>query len=165
MAAPYWSVTVQSTSAAAAVDRHPIARPLVVREGLRPGLIKGIRIWLPPGCAGLVGVQVYHREHILCPADQGEWVTGDGTMWEWETAWPIFGAGNYIGIKIYNDDDTFKHTVSVGISHIPLEALPMTDVILTEMLMLAYDIKNAVLTIPRALQSVVTNLLGGLGRR
>jgi len=164
MAAPYWSVTVQPTSAADPKERHPRARPLKAREGIHPGLIKGIKIWFPPGCAGLVGVQIYHREHILAPADEGEWVTGDGVMWEWETAWPIMGPGNYIGILVSNDDDTFEHTISVALSHVPLELLPMTDAILSEMLMLLYDVKNAILAIPRAIEAAIQNVMNMIMR-
>jgi len=158
MAAPYWDVNVKSTSDANTALRHPKTNPLEVRRGIRPGMVKGIDITFPPGCAGLVGVQVYHREHILAPSDKGEWVHGDNRTAHWETGWPIVGAGNYIGIVVYNNDDTYEHTISVGMSHVPLEILPKTDVILGEILMLIYEIKSAVMAIPNAIQSVIHSI-------
>jgi len=165
MAAPYWDVNVKSTSDANTALRHPRTRPLKVRKGLRPGHIKEIRVWFPQGCAGLVGVQVYHRETILAPTDSGEWIHGDRTMWKWSLDWPVYGAGNYIGIKVYNDDDTYEHTPSIAVSLLPFVAIPVTDQILSQIQMTMYEIRDALLAIPRGIQSVVDAVMSLMGRR
>lgn len=79
----------------------------------------GLHIFFPPGCAGLVGVQVYHREHILAPADKGEWIKGNDIMWNWVLDWDMFGGGNYIGLVGYNLDDTYCHEILVAMSLLP----------------------------------------------
>lgn len=165
MAAPYWDVNVKSTSDADAEKRHPRTWPLKVRKGLRPGRIKGIDVGFPSGCAGLVGVQVYLRETILAPTDSGEWVHGNGKTWHWELDWPVYGAGNYIGIKVYNEDDTYEHTVSIKIDLLPFTDIPMTDTILSQIQMTMYEIRDALLTIPHAIQSVVDAVMSLVGRR
>jgi len=159
MAAPYWSINVKSTSDADPLKRHPHTNPLKVRKGIRPGKIVGIHIYFPPGCAGLVGVQIYHRETILCPTDSGEWVVGDDVLWPWKIEWPIYGAGNYIGIRVYNDDDTYEHTIGIGLDHIPLEEMPRTDVILLEILDMLRSIRYILVEWPKGITNHIKRLI------
>jgi len=159
MAGPYWEVKVESTSHADVEKRHPKTFPLKVRKGLRPGRIKGVKIFFPPGCKGLVGVQVYHRETILVPTDSGEWVHGDGTMWTWEIDWPVYGAGNYIGIKVYNDDDTYEHKPAVALDHVPLEGIPRTDMLLEQILSVLMGIRRVLYEWPKGITAGIKRLI------
>lgn len=111
MACPYWNLEIPPNT--------PESDPVSIRKGIKTGRIAEIHIFLPPGCAGLVGVQLYHREHIICPADKGEWVTGDDVMWPWILDWKMWGAGNYIRLKGYNLDDTYSHEILFAVSLLP----------------------------------------------
>jgi len=159
MAAPYWDVNVKSTSDADAEKRHPRTRPLKVRKGLRPGRIKGIDVGFPAGCQGLVGAQVYLRETILAPTDPGEWIHGNGQMWHWELDWPVYGAGNYIGIKVYNDDDTYEHTVSVKIDLLPHPEMPRIETLLEQILSVLMGIRRIMYEWPKGITAGIKRLI------
>lgn len=111
MACPYWNLTIPHCT--------PVSHPLKIHKGIRTGRIVEISAYFPAGCDGLVGVQVYHREHILAPTDKGEWIIGDNKTWQWKLDWLIYGSGNYIGLHGYNIDDSHDHTVEVAISLLP----------------------------------------------
>lgn len=97
----------------------PKSDPVKIRKGIKPGRIVEINAYLPAGCAGLVGVQIYHRGHILAPADKGEWIIGDNRAWHWKLDWVIYGGGNYIALWGYNLDDSHDHTAELSISLVP----------------------------------------------
>lgn len=111
MACPYWNLKIPANT--------PVGEPIKLRKGIRTGRLVELHILFPPGCVGLVGVQVFHREHILAPSDRGEWIIGDGIMWNWILDWEIRGGGNYIGLVGYNLDDTFSHEVLIAMSLLP----------------------------------------------
>lgn len=111
MACPYWNLEIPANT--------PPGEPVKLRKGIRTGRIAEIHVYFPAGCAGLVGVQIYNREHIIAPSDKGEWIKGDDVMWPWILDWIMTGGGNYIGLVGYNLDDTYSHEIMVAISLLP----------------------------------------------
>jgi len=111
MACPYWNLEIPANT--------PPGEPVKSRKGIRTGRIAELHVYLPPGCAGLVGVQIYHREHIIAPSDKGEWIVGDDIMWPWILDWKMRGGSNHINLVGYNLDDTYSHEVLVAISLLP----------------------------------------------
>ena len=63
MACPYWNLEIPPNT--------PPSEPVKLRKGIKTGRIAELHVYFPPGCEGLVGVQVLHREHIISPADKG----------------------------------------------------------------------------------------------
>lgn len=114
MACPYWNLEIPPNT--------PPGDPVKRRKGIRTGRIAEIHVYLPAGCAGLVGVQIYHNEHILCPTDKGEWIKGDDIMWPWILDWILYGGGNHISLVGYNLDEIYSHEVLVAISLLPRRA-------------------------------------------
>ena len=114
MACPYWNLEIPPNT--------PPTEPVRLRKGIRTGRIAELHVYFPPGCAGLVGVQVQHREHIIAPSDKGEWIKGDDVMWPWILDWTMHGGGNYVRLIGYNLDDTFSHEVLIAISLLPRRA-------------------------------------------
>jgi len=111
MACPYWNLEIPRCT--------PPGAPVKLRKGIKTGRIAEIHVNLPAGCAGLVGVQIYHREHIIAPTDKGEWIKGDDEMWPWILDYVMYGGGNYISLVGYNLDDSHDHTVEIAISLLP----------------------------------------------
>ena len=111
MACPFWNLEIPANTSP--------SEPVKLRKGIKTGRLVGLHVFLPPGCAGLTGVQIYHREHVIAPSDKGEWIKGDDVMWRWVLDYEMFGGGNYIGLVGYNLDDTYDHEILVGISLLP----------------------------------------------
>ena len=111
MACPYWNLEIPANTLP--------GDPIKLRKGIKTGRIAELHVFFPPGCAGLAGVQVFHREHILAPSDRGEWISGDNVMWSWILDWEMYGGGNYVGLVGYNLDDTFAHEILISMSLLP----------------------------------------------
>jgi len=111
MACPYWNLEIPANT--------PPGDPVKLRKGIKTGRIAEIHVYFPAGCAGLVGCQVYHREHIIAPADKGEWIKGDEVMWPWILDYVMYGGGNYVGLVGYNLDEIYSHEILIAISLLP----------------------------------------------
>lgn len=111
MTCPYWNLEIPPNT--------PPSDPVKIQKGIKTGRLAEIHVYFPPGCAGLVGIQIYHREHILAPCDRGEWIKGDNVMWPWILDWKMWGGSNYIGLVGYNLDDTYSHEILIATSLLP----------------------------------------------
>jgi len=89
--------------------------PATTTMKLCEGVITHSSVLFPPGCAGLVYVQVWLGGHQLIPWSRGEWIRGDDHLVELEMYYPVGPVPRLITIKGYNDDDTYPHTVSVAV--------------------------------------------------
>lgn len=111
MACPYWNLKIPPNT--------PPSDPVKLRKGIKTGQIAEIHVYFPAGCAGLAGAQIYHREHILAPADKGEWIQGDDMTWKWILDWKMWGGSNHINLVGYNTDEVYSHEILIAISLLP----------------------------------------------
>jgi len=111
MACPYWNLEIPPNT--------PPSNPIKLRKGIKTGRIAELHVYFPAGCSGLVGVQVNPREHIIAPADKGEWIKGDDVMWPWILDYIMYGGGNYVGLLGYNLDEIYSHEILIAISLLP----------------------------------------------
>ena len=90
---------------------------LAVRDKIEitGGWIKEIEIGFPPGCLGLVGVRVLRFEQQLVPLTPGEWLKWDDTMVKIPLDFPIDSEPFELNIDAYNEDDTYAHTIQIGV--------------------------------------------------
>jgi hypothetical protein len=85
--------------------------PLIERVKVYPGITQRVWVGFPPGCAGLVGVQIWHKGWSVWPTTPGEWFTWDGYVFSFEDRYPVVSEPLTFIVKAYNEDDTFDHTV------------------------------------------------------
>ena len=81
------------------------------------------KIWIefPSGCAGLVGVQLWHGTEQIFPLPSGVWFKSNGFVFGFRLT-HLFDRDPFtIQIRGYNLDDTYQHTVWISIE---LHGLP-----------------------------------------
>lgn len=87
------------------------------------GTITRSFILFPSGCAGLAWVQIWLNGHQLIPWERGEWLRGDDHIIRDESRYPVTGPPRLLTIYGYNEDETYPHTVQVGVEVAAPEAL------------------------------------------
>lgn len=97
--------------------------PIFQKITLAKGIISGIQIYFPYGCAGLAGVQVYYNETQYFPYSRGEWYRGNKQMISDIASLEISEQPLELKIKGYNLDDTYEHTPIVYIDLIRTKEL------------------------------------------
>lgn len=80
---------------------------------LMRGVVERFSLILPPGCYGLVGVQVFYHEFQIFPLTKGEWFTGDDVEVEFDEEVEIGERPYEIEVRGYNSDDYYEHEVFV----------------------------------------------------
>lgn len=88
--------------------------PKRVATKLCVGILQGVSIYFPWGCAGLVGVRILHYEHQLFPTNLDDWYTGNEIFIEFEAEYLILEGPNEFKVEAYNLDDFYSHTPLVG---------------------------------------------------
>ena len=74
------------------------------------GVIKKISVDFPYGCAGWVGVRIFHYEHQIYPTNLDEWLVRTKRPIEFECEYEITGGPGEFKIEGYNLDDYNDHT-------------------------------------------------------
>jgi len=76
------------------------------------GICRAVHLIIPPGCSGLVYVQMFYQNIQIFPVPRGTSVRGDGIQHEFTVEFPIYDEPRVIKMKIWNLDDTYSHTIS-----------------------------------------------------
>ena len=100
------------------------------------GAITRSFVLFPSGCAGLVWVQIWLNGYQLIPWHRGEWLRGDDHIIRDDSRYPVSEQPRLLTIYGYNEDDTYSHTVQVGVEVSASEAvagLPPPDELLREL--------------------------------
>lgn len=81
------------------------------------------RIWIefPLGCVGLVGVQLWRKVEQIFPLPAGVWLRSNGVTLNFYFSHLIDAEPYEVEIRGYNLDDTYQHTIWVGLE---LRGLP-----------------------------------------
>lgn len=72
-------------------------------------------VYFPPGCSGLVYVQIMHGEHPILPVNKGSWMRGDDLLIEGPTWQELTSETNIMTINTANLDTVNTHEVLVGL--------------------------------------------------
>lgn len=78
------------------------------------GILTGISVYFPWGCAGLTGIRILHYEHQLYPTNLDEWFIGNEILIEFSGEYWILEGPNEFKIEAYNLDDFYQHTPVVS---------------------------------------------------
>lgn len=87
------------------------------------GVIHKIDIVFPPGCAGLVKMQMLDGGHQFVSSTEGQYLSGDSETINIPEFYEIEGGTRNITIKTWNLDDTYPHTIQVRIYILPKNVL------------------------------------------
>lgn len=85
-----------------------------------PGTLKKIEIQFPPGCAGLVHVQIHHLERLSWPSGGADSFIGDTFPLIFEEDHKILEIPRHFLIRGWNLDDTYPHTPIIRLGILPL---------------------------------------------
>lgn len=86
------------------------------------GVVYRVSLQFPPGCAGLVHVNLWHVEQQLWPSNMGEFFAADGYTIEFQEEYQLVEVPYVLRLEGYSDDDTYPHRVSARIGVRRLEA-------------------------------------------
>jgi hypothetical protein len=88
-----------------------------VRELRVPcGEVNQVRVFFPPGCAGLVHARILVDMQQMYPSNPGAWYSGDGVSLVINDLLFLPAAFQVVRFECYNDDDTFGHQVTLGVT-------------------------------------------------
>lgn len=92
------------------------------------------RVWIeyPLGCAGLVGVQLWRKVEQIFPLPAGVWLRSNGVTLSFYFSHLIDAEPYEVEIRGYNLDDTYQHTIWVGLElrGLPTEPNPQVQAFL-----------------------------------
>lgn len=100
------------------------------------GTITHSFIQFPPGCGGLVWVQVWLNGYQLIPWERGEWLRGDDHIIEDHSYYPVDEEPRLLTIRGYSEGSEYPHTVQVGVeisAQAALSFLPPPETLLREL--------------------------------
>jgi len=86
------------------------------------GVVYRVSVQFPFGCAGLVGVSIWHRLFQLWPSNMGEWFASDGQTIEFQEEYQLVEVPYVLCVRGYSDDDTYDHKITVRLGVRKLEA-------------------------------------------
>lgn len=99
-----------------AVPRNTtVANYLSYTMNLPKGAINRIWVEFPKGCAGLVGFQLWREARQIFPMPYGIWLKSDGATLSFAFTHEITTNPYFVELRVYNLDDTFPHTIWVGL--------------------------------------------------
>lgn len=95
------------------------SNPLVYRLNVYPGVTEEVWVGFPPGCAGLVHVQIWDKGWQVWPTTPGTSFCWDNYIFNFEDRYPITAEPLQFVVKAWNLDDTFDHSIffAVTIEH------------------------------------------------
>jgi hypothetical protein len=97
------------------------ASPLVTIQRVAGGVITWIGIYFPPGCSGLLHVQLRIGKVAIFPVIFDTYVAGDDLFLPVPVFIRTLAGWNDIRVVTYNEDDTFSHKAYVYVNVLPLE--------------------------------------------
>lgn len=89
--------------------------PVKVLLPLTRGTIRRFLVSFPPGCHRLTHVQVFHFGWQLLPWSPGESLAWDNYVFDLTHHYPVEVEPYDLTIRAWNDDDSYDHTVFVGV--------------------------------------------------
>jgi len=92
-----------------------------------PGTLKLITVEFPAGCHDLVYIQVLQSNNIIVPDDASEGIVGNDITLPIEFNDPIDTGKTKIVIRGWNFDDTYPHTITVGMNVLKEYAKPKDE--------------------------------------
>jgi len=116
-----WDVEIP----AGTLETNPVTQTLKLSKGV----ITGLWIKFPSGCAGLVKVRILRSEFQLVPLSKGEWVTGDDETIPTETFYDLEQTPAQLKFLGCSPGSGYAHKVTVRVTVLPKSVASMIPVI------------------------------------
>jgi len=100
----------------------PLTAPVATRARVPRGVITEIRLDFPSGCAGFAYVRLFALDKQIYPSNLGAYYRGDGIVYLISDHYPLTEYVQEVRLEGYNLDDTYPHTVTLGLTVAPTEA-------------------------------------------
>jgi len=91
----------------------PESDPVTSEITLSVGVMMSLRVYFPPGAAGLAHVQVWLQDYQLLPWERGEWATGDDLSVVDNSRRVIYEKPTTLKVVGWNEDTQYNHNVYV----------------------------------------------------
>jgi len=98
-----------------------ITSPVTTSLRIPKGDITEIRVVFPTGCANLAHVRIFALERQIYPSNLGGYYQGDGVFFLIRDRYPLPEFVQEVKVEGYNEDDTYQHTITVGMTVIASE--------------------------------------------
>jgi len=82
---------------------------------LTKGLIWLMEVDFPPGCVGLVHVQIFDGNYQLLPASPDKDLSGDGRLLRYDDLYLKEAAPFEVSIVTWNEDELWDHTIQIRV--------------------------------------------------
>ena len=90
--------------------------PAYVAVRIPQGTITAVRVFIPWGVAGLAGVRLKIDEQQVYPSNLDGWYTGNDNMIVVNDKLTLTETFQTLKVEGYNLDDTYEHTIYVGVT-------------------------------------------------
>jgi len=99
------------------------ASPKVEMLKLAHGIITWVSVLFPTGCHQMVHCAILHHEHQIWPSTENMSLSGDGVPIEWTEYYEVYHPPYELKIKLWSEETTYDHTVTVRIAVLPRKAI------------------------------------------
>ena len=93
-----------------------ITAPVSTSLRIPEGEIQELRLDFPTGCAGLAHVRLLDLTKQIYPSNLGGYYRGDGVVFLIRDRYTLREAIQEVKLEGYNEDDTYDHTITVGMT-------------------------------------------------
>ena len=100
-------ITTSAKGSKATATRTPLR--------ITSGLIWLLEVDFPPGCVGLVHVQIFDGGYQLLPGSPGETLSGDGRLLRYDDLYLKTAAPFELTIVTWNEDELWDHNIQVRV--------------------------------------------------
>jgi hypothetical protein len=100
------------------VDIPPLTtidNPVSQRVSINQGTVSFIEVHFPSGCAGLVRAAIDYNSIQLLPWNKDASLYGDNRLYKVDLNLPLAEPPYEFVVRGWSDDDTYPHTISIGI--------------------------------------------------
>ncbi len=101
-------------------NRTPAASPATSAVRLNKGVITGVEVAFPPGCAGLVSFDIWRADFQLWPTNPDSAFKGDGIRITWDEDYVLEDEPATLILRGWAPSARFDHTVTCRIELVSL---------------------------------------------
>jgi len=83
------------------------------------GIVHQFEVFFPPGCVGLVHLQIFNALQQILPSGQGSSFIGDGTTLAYREFIELVEPPYQLTAYTWNLDDTYAHTITLRLGILP----------------------------------------------
>lgn len=87
------------------------------------GIITWISVFFPAGCHKLAHCVILHHEHQIAPSTEKMDLAADEFPIEWNEYYESYQPPYELKIKLWNEDDTYAHKITVRVAVLPRKAI------------------------------------------